>query len=228
MNIKQSFEKISIFQKFEIYIITIAFLVLINTLYTTYFIKTSDFKNNSTTFQKSKITTLKSKINKKTKTNIIKELDTISGKFNITITDSKYTKKNITLQFFGKFNDMINYLKYISIHFDIKNFNLENKEKKILITINFSIINYYNPKLKYTYISNIPNPSKYNKQHQKAIKPIPKLYAVVGQNILLNDKWQILNEEINGYKIIKINKNSIILKELKSNKNFTLKVYNDK
>ena len=51
-----------------------------------------------------------------------------------------------------------------------------------------------------------------------------KIYAIFNNKVNMNGKWYKLGEEINGYKIVKILKNGVVLK--KANKYFYLKIKN--
>ncbi len=50
----------------------------------------------------------------------------------------------------------------------------------------------------------------------------------MGDNVHLNDEWYTLNSIIQNNKIIRIDKNYIIIKDLKTNQENKLKVYDDK
>ena len=60
----------------------------------------------------------------------------------------------------------------------------------------------------------------------KVITPLPKLYAIVNEHVLINNKWLKQNDSFDGYKILKIYLDYV---ELESNNNvFKLRLFEEK
>ncbi|MEA2050513.1 MAG: hypothetical protein U9O56_07270 [Campylobacterota bacterium] len=228
MNIKTNFEEISFIQKIELYIIIIAIFIVLNYFYTNYIhtIKTP-LKNTNVSKINQKL--IDSKLIKKSKIILIKEIDEISEEFNINILKAQYYKNYFNLKLDGNFIDIINFYNHLSVHFNIKYFNINIENKKIVANIKFDIKYYFNPKYIYNKLNNIPNPFVYktkNKSLKKDIKII--VNAIVGNNVLINHKWYTQDSTINNYKLNLIDKDFILLEDLKSKKILKVKVFNDK
>ncbi len=227
MSIKKSFENISLIQKIEIYILTIIFFVSLNFIYDEYFQNKTVITNNST-INTQNMNILKSKITKKDKNQIIKELDNIANNFKITITSSSYSKENISLKFSGGFTNLVNFLNYLSIHFNIEDFELSLNEKDFISTVKLNTKYYYNSNLTYKPNLNIVNPF-INIEHNISKSNINfKLTAIVSDNVCINEQWCTQNSIINNHKVVSIEKNMVELENIQTNKRFTLKVYDDK
>ncbi|MFA9373630.1 MAG: hypothetical protein ACERKK_05665, partial [Poseidonibacter sp.] len=109
-------------------------------------------------------------------------------------------------------------IENINEYSNITNLNLskDKQTKKYIFKIEISFDKFF--------IKNKKADIKVKKQ--KNIN-IFKVKAIISNNVLINNKWIKQNEFINGYKLIEINKNSVVLQ--KNNKQINIKVFeNDK
>ena len=229
MNIKDYYEETTSFQKFELYIIVVIFFLSCNFLYDNYLVSNELKYTKSDTVLQNKILNLKAKIIKKEKTEIIKELDNVSEKFNLLTTSSSFHHEYIHLEFNGEFKDVINYLHYISLHFNIESFELHIDEELIKSSVKLQINHYFNPQTIQKPNKTIINPF-INKVRAKKIatkKLTLKLYAIVSNNILINNTWYTKNDIVENHIILDIGKNKVKLKHKQTNREIILSVYEE-
>ncbi len=183
----------------------------------------------------------------------------IDLKFQSQITTPKNFYENLENKVFSKDIEFIKKLEKFCIKSKIKISKIENKKTIILLGStslkklpkliffienenNFSNIKYVSLDKKtssiYDFKINIDFSKYYIKnkvflKNKKQKKQKYKLYAIVGNNVLVNDKWLELNAKIDDYKIVKIKKNFIELQskiktlklEIRKNDKFN-KLYN--
>lgn len=226
MSIKNNFENLKFFQKVELYIIVIIFFIIGMFIYDNYIHEKNMTSKPNNNFSENKIKLLKSKMIKKEKNQIIKELDEIAIKYGIDILNSTYNRSTIDFVFNAKLKDSINFLGYINIHFELISFDISQKNKIISTRVKLEIKRYFNPNLEYKSFDSIVNPFKYNKAKLK--EKNLNLNAIIGNNVLINSKIYTLFDIVNNHKIIEIKQNNISIKNIKTGQISTLKVYNDK
>ena len=233
MNLKSSFQKLSLLQKVKLYIVVIIFYILIFYIYDKFYNKNKTIKTTSKISTESidKIKSLKSKITTKTTNHIVKLIEQRSYKLNCFISDIKIKKNNINLTIEGNIYNIINFLNYLQNHFIIEQFNLEYQKDILSSTISLNTKYFYNPNKIYNKITNLPNPfinikNETFRKIEKFIKPL-KVDAIVDSNIFINNKWYKLNDIIDGKRIISIKLNIVKFIDIKTSKVTYIKVYNE-
>ena len=233
MNLKSSFQKLSLLQKVKLYIVVIIFYILIFYIYDKFYNKNKTIKTTSKISTESidKIKSLKSKITTKTTNHIVKLIEQRSDKLNCFISDIKIKKNNINLTIEGNIYNIINFLNYLQNHFIIEQFNLEYQKDILSSTISLNTKYFYNPNKIYNKITNLPNPfinikNETFRKIEKFIKPL-KVDAIVDSNIFINNKWYKLNDIIDGKRIISIKLNIVKFIDIKTSKVTYIKVYNE-
>lgn len=176
-----------------------------------------------------KINSIKIKLN--TKEDYIQtalNIESYIQKNNIKMIDTKISKNKIVYTLSSELKNLLEFVKYC-----------ETKYKKVLInTLSLKNINTQN---KVTMYISLSLNEKYTKRvfkenlYKEKLSYIDnknfdldkyKLYAIVGNNVLINKKWLKINDLINKYKLVKIQKDYI---ELDNGFNHILmKLYDDK
>lgn len=150
-----------------------------------------------------------------------KELEIYAKTKKIKITKIENQKRVVNIEGYASIvniSKFIEKIENINEYSNITNLSLvkDKQTKKHIFKIEISFDKFF--------IKNKKEDIKVKKQKNTNIF---KLKAIISNNALINNKWIKQNEFINGYKLIKINKNSVVLE--KSNKQITIKVFrNDK
>ncbi|MGB5793192.1 hypothetical protein [Poseidonibacter sp.] len=150
-----------------------------------------------------------------------KELEIYAKNKKIKITKIENQKRVINIEGYSSIvniSKFIEKIENINEYSNIINLNLskDKQTKKYIFKIEISFDKFF--------IKNKKADIKVKKQ--KNIN-IFKVKAIISNNVLINNKWIKQNEFINGYKLIEINKNSVVLQ--KNNKQINIKVFeNDK
>lgn len=165
----------------------------------------------------SKLNTLLSKKFSGSYLNLIKEIESFCLQRKIKITSIDYNKNNLLIKgktSLVKINDLIIKIENINNFSNLKSLTIEKttKTNSYLFEIRTEFKKFYlKTKLK-----------KIRKQKTKDINTF-KLKAIISNYVLLNNKWYSLNDFIGKYKIIKIEKNLVILNSKDKTINIKLK-----
>lgn len=220
--INNYFEKLSGFQKIEIYLIPIIVALLL--MYNFPISKKEPVLNIKTVNQDAYFYEIKkqkilNKINGSHNIKIAKDLQSYAQKIDIKITSFKVTKNNISLETEGSLKSILNFLNFSENYNDItkiENVIITKTDNtniiKTVLNLSFAqvIRTGINENLE-NRINNISNPFI-----TKVENPKPKLYAIVNEYVLINNRWLKQNDIFDGYKILKINIDSV---ELESDAN---------
>jgi len=220
--INNYFEKLNTFQKVEMYLIPIilALLLVYNFphLQKKVITNITNVSQDVYYFEMKKQKVLK-KINSVHNIKVVKDIQKYAKYLNIQLTALKVVKKNISLEVKGSLKSLLHFINFSENYNDftkVENLILtklnDSDELELFVDISFSKIIRTVPQVEITNkINMVDNPFSFN-----VPKPLPKLYAIVNNHVLINNNWLTLNDTFDGYKIIKINIDSI---ELKSNEN---------
>ncbi len=209
--IENSFDNLSLKIKIELFIFPMVLFLILFYI----FIFNSDLKQkvliDSTSTYLRKYET--HKMNKKV-VYILKDIEVFAKNKNIILTTISSDNKTIELSVKAKFLRQIEFIKYLEDYNSFSKIDILNlNENELKIKINF---NKFFIKNSFTIKARLENLI-----HKNNIKL--KLKAIVSQSILINNKWLKINEMINSYKIIKIDKNNVYLKN--SFETIKLKLY---
>ena len=146
-----------------------------------------------------------------------KELEIYAQNQKIKITKIENQKRILNIEGYSSITNIskfIDKIENINEYSNITNFNLskDKQTKKYIFKIEISFSKFF--------IKNKKDDIKVKKQ--KSIN-IFKVKAIISNNALINNKWIKENEFINGYELIKINNNSVVLE--KNNKQIIIKVF---
>lgn len=230
--INNYFEKLGTFQKIEMYLIPIITALLLIYNYPLLQEKVvTDMQNinqdvYSYEIKKQKI--LK-KINSVHNIKVVKDIQNYAKKLNLKITALKVIEKNISLEVQGELKSIINFMNFTENYNNftkVENFIItklyNTNQVKIFLNLTFGqIIRTKSNEELANKINNINNPFI-----AKVEKPKPKLYAIVNDHVLINNKWLKQNDSFDGYIVFKIYLDSV---ELESHGNvFKIGLFSDK
>jgi len=159
---------------------------------------------------------------------VVKDMQLYSKKINIKMTLLKAKKNNLSLEIYGELKPLLkfinyseNYNNYTKIEDFILSKTQNGKEIKIYLDLSFAQVIRTDKHSSFDLeISNIKNPLIL-----KVTTPLPKLYAIVNDHVLINNKWLKENDSFDGYKILKIYLDYV---ELESNDNvFKLRLFEE-
>ena len=182
--------------------------------------------NNEINILKTKLNNINKSINEKPNLiNILKNIEKFALKNNINIL--KVMRNNATLEIFFKSTNenmlaFINYcesfnsyskVRVLNIRQDKNKDNVNDKyENNVQMILSFKT---FYIKKKLINLTSSSSTFRIEKKHQ--------LNAIVGDYVLINNKWFSKNQRLDDYKITKINQNSIELK--KKNKKLILELF---
>lgn len=215
---REKFESLSSFQKFELYIIVVAIVFLIHHFSDHLIVHFID-KKDSPNIPLQEIS--RNKFFKKSDKEIVRVLHNIADNLKVDIKSIKIIKQRVVLEFKESFFKTTGFLKYIDTHFKIISFDLAPVKKLIKANIVFDKRYFYDQTKEFQPLHNIPNPFSYRKKSDGKYK----LRAIVLDNVLIGKKWYKQNDTLEHY-IIKIkDNNSVILIDKKGDKDMILRVY---
>ncbi len=230
--INSYFEKLNTFQKIEMYLIPIILALLLVYNFPQLHekvITNINSVNQDVYYYEMKKQKLLKKINGVHNIKVVKAIQDFSEKLSVNITTLKVNKKNISIEVIGTLKSLLHFTNLIENYKDftkIESLMLtklnETDDLRLFVDISFSqIIRTISRNDIIDEINTFKNPFIL-----KVSKPLPKLYAIVNNHVLINSKWLKLNETFDGYKIIKINIDSV---ELKSDENvFKIGLFSEK
>ncbi|KAB7887431.1 hypothetical protein [Poseidonibacter ostreae] len=171
-----------------------------------------DYKKDSLVFKSTNLNSLISKKFRGSYLELNKDIETfcLSKKININAID--YNKNNLLIKgrtSLDKINKLIVKIEYINNFSKITSLNLEKTAKHNLY--NFEI----NSEFKKYYIKE--KIQKVEKKVEEKLKVAKQnldnfhLKAIISNHILLNNKWYTKNDFIGKYKVLKIEKNLVVL-----------------
>ena len=233
MSIKLNFQKLTIFQKIEVYLLVIMFYGSILYFFDDMFLKLLNKKpDNSIQNQKilkyhNNIKLLKSKVIKKDTNILVKLLEEKSIEFITDIKSAKIEKKYIIVEFMGKFINVMNFLNYCENYLIIEDIKLVQDKRDILCSLKINIEYFYNQNKINNQLIEIANPfiNKIRDINRSIIKyKFPKISAIVSQDVCIDNQWYKTNDVIENYKIIRVDFNSIELLNIKTNKKSILRL----
>jgi len=204
------FSKISTFQKIEMYLIPviIALLLVYNFPKLQKKVITNINKVNQDVYfyeiEKQKI--LK-KINFSHNIKVVKDIQAYAKKIELSIIVPKVKKNALSIEAEGELKQILQFLQFSENYQDFS--KIENLimtkipnslNIKIFLDLSFAqvIRSKKSESLSYE-ISNVKNPFA-----SKVIIPLPKLYAIVNDHVLINNKWLQVGEHFDVYTITKI------------------------
>ena len=193
--IEDSFNSFNLRMKIELFILPLLILGGLAFLIT----KPTMKKSYNKTDMFSKIQTLQ--MNEKI-VNVIKNIENYANENSIKIKSMSSSKKNIKIELYANKKEQIRFIKFLE---DYNSFSkiktLFIKQKDLSLELSFKKI----------YLKEqIDLENRIAKLEEKNDINL-KLQAIVGEKVLINDKWLEINSIFNEYELIKINTNSVFL-----------------
>lgn len=212
--------KLTTFQKVEIYLIPIILGVVL--IYNFPLIQNNDIVKQSDSkdlkYYQIKKEQLLNKINSSDSLEIVKSFEEFIKDKDLTITSTKVSNQILFVDFEAEFKDAILFINYCENYNDttkIENFTAYKIEKnKIKVSMNLSfskVIRTKDIESNLKEINSLKNPFIKN-----VINDVPKLSAIVNNNALINDKWYTIGDTFGKYKVEKISHDIV---ELNSDEN---------
>lgn len=148
--------------------------------------------------------------------NLIRKIETIAKSYKIKITHISSNEKNIGIVGTSSLKSLKSLLTQIE--------NLNNSSQIVSLTNTFTSKKLTSFKLSISFDNqNIKNIKIEEEKIKQKIKFV--LTGIIADYVFINEKLIKVNEYVNGYKLIKIGFNSIVLE--KDNEKLILKVHND-
>ncbi len=226
MHFKYYFNHLSNREKVIFFMTVPLILFLLFTFIDKYFINNKKDINKQIKTVKKLIKNNKQKKIKPSNIFIIKSIEKIAKHFEIQILNININQKDFELVTTGKYSNTINFINSLEQNMKIKVFKLKYKDDMALLESKWKMGNIFVQESIKT-IDNIPNPFiqtrnyiNHSNQNTTLI-----LEAIVDTMVCINSQWYNKDDEIQGYKIVEILKNNIILQ--KGTKIIKLKIHND-
>jgi hypothetical protein len=216
---KEYINKLSKIQLFELYGIIISCLILFVNFYSNYL--DSHIPKSINKLQTKRCTTI----------HIINRIENISKRYQLNITNIQSRGNNILLYCSGNFNDIVSFLDFVRLQFDITTLKIYSKDSIVYLEIKFNKVLISNNINRNNTIKKISNPFIYH-QNKKNISKQPqpihqklKLNAIINNEVIINNKWYKQNDKIYNFVLIKIQQNYVILQDQKTKKQIILEIY---
>ncbi|MEA3352996.1 MAG: hypothetical protein U9Q33_04160 [Campylobacterota bacterium] len=226
MNFKNYFEKLTTVQKTEVYIIVLILYIILYSYSDKLFVKEKQNPVNKDTVKyDKKIKELKRKITKKEQNLIFRVIEENIQQYQINTKYIKFNNKLCSLSLEGKFQNILNFLNYISKHFKITQLKIYKQDKILLCDIELNITYFYDPYIKIAMIENTPNPFSQKKRTNNTYrKTAYTLNAVIKDELFINNKWYKTGDKIDNYIIKDAHSDNVILEHIKNKKLLHLKI----
>jgi len=229
--LKNSFEKLSLIEKIELYCIIIIFFVILFT-FSKNILPKIETKSKISQIKQYHLTNLENKIALKSDKAIIDYIEKVIEKNNLFSPSISQENNSIFLSIEGSFEEIMNTLNILQKHFILENFTIfksDNNQTKVKSTV--LLVNKYflNQNLKSKKLQNLVKPFKNSKQNnskKKKTKEI-QLDAIVGNDIFIDSKWYKKGDSIQNYTIIQIKSNFIKILNTKTKKAKIIRLHND-
>jgi len=229
--INNYFDKLKPFQKIEMVLIPIiiSLLLLYNfpNLQKKVITNIKNINQDVYYFEVEKQKILK-KLNNVHSIKAVRDIEEHAKQLNIDMTLLKANKNNLSLEVIGDLKPIFsfidfseNYNSYTKIEHLMLSRTQNDNEIKVYLDLSFAqVIRTEKSSDMSDEIKNVHNPFIL-----KVITPLPKLYAIVNEHVLINNKWLKENDSFEGYKILKIYLDFV---ELESNNNvFKLRLFEE-
>lgn len=229
--LKNSFEKLSLLQKIELYSIIIILFVLLST-FSKEILPKIDVKSKISQIKQYHLTNLEDKITLKSDKEIIDYIEKIIEKNNLFAPSISKENNGIFLVMEGSFEEIMNTLNILQKHFIIEEFSLfksDNNQTNVKNTVLLLNKYFLNQNLKSKKLQNLVNPFKNNKKKdskREKTKEI-QLNAIVGNNVFIDSKWYTQGDIIQDYTIIQIKSNFIKISNIKTKEIKIIRLHND-
>lgn len=240
MRFKNYFQKLSLFQKLELYILVLLFYSVIFYFYDeiAFQMKDQDTQNSTILDYQKKYNSLHLKMAEINDNEILTFIEKEASKNNLLLHSLLINSDNIAIKCSGDFTSIVTLLQSCQTHLLIKNFQLSSVKNKIYCDFQVGKNYFYNTNLPLSEIKKPHNPffqveiTKEIKEQnitkepsQNSIKIIP--LAIVSNEVLLLGKWYKVGEVIGNEKIVAIDTTTIQMKNIKTKHKYTVKVKNE-
>ena len=223
MNIKENFEKLSLREIIQLYLIVIMICGLIFVFY----------KEISTTIYPVKADKLSTFNHPKEIQHHIKKLSDLelltyfnnkSQTNKVEIIETKILQNSIEIKMIGVFKNIMNLLTVISHNFKIKQFEINKLDNQIEVSMRLAKQMYPNMKGSKLEIEEILNPFIPEKRENKYTSSIIILSAIVNLEILVNNNWYKKGDRIKEYLVLLIKKNEVLFFNTKTKKTIVKRI----
>lgn len=212
MNIKQKFEKNSLKEVVQLYLIIIIIYALIYILYL----------NNKTTnesFVKTSLTNnFHAKENKPSDLELLTYFTQLSQKYNMSIDEVKILDNSIAIQTKDTYQNIMTFLSIVNQKFRIRNFEIKKEKNSMYFFISLDKSILLSRKDTITLPKDIKNP--FIKRSFKEVQKVREiiLNVIVNDEVLIDDAWYKKGDKIYDYKIDTIlgGENKVIFTNLKT------------
>jgi len=212
LNIKQKFEKNSLKEVVQLYLIIIIIYALIYILYL----------NNKTTnesFVKTSLTNnFHAKENKPSDLELLTYFTQLSQKYNMSIDEVKILDNSIAIQTKDTYQNIMTFLSIVNQKFRIRNFEIKKEKNSMYFFISLDKSILLSRKDTITLPKDIKNP--FIKRSVKEVQKVREiiLNVIVNDEVLIDDAWYKKGDKIYDYKIDTIlgGENKVIFTNLKT------------
>lgn len=212
--IKNIFEKSTIIQKIQLYLLVPMLLWL-----GVFFIEKMMFDGlDSNANDNNRIFSIeKEKLEKATPKNIVRFLEDKIELYKISLQTINIRQKLIYLEVSGSLENYFLFLQKLQTHLEIVKFTLSQDTKGIPFKIVINSEYFFNKKLLN---------KEFTMSHSTSSPKIPKIKidAIVDDEVMIEDQWYKKGTSFNLYTITEVDKNRVILKDLQSKQVFTIEL----
>lgn len=238
MKFKLYFQKLSLLQKIEFYLLIIMFygilLYFSNDIYNSFNKTKNNIKSPKILHYQKSLKILNSKITTKNKNVLINIIEKNNSKNNIFTESINIQDYKVNIKLSGSFINVMNILNFYQTHFLIVYYRLDNVNNKIYCDIKLDIKYIFNENKENETIKILSNPFLVKKVRKiKKVKRIViqrkplKISAIVSSEVLINNNWYAKNDIIDNRKIIKVGMDSVEILDIEKNKRYTLRVQDE-
>ena len=219
MSIKTKFEKLPYRDKILLYLIVImvyAFIYIyyveLKNLFSAPFVQ----NNYSHVSMKKNHESLVNNQRKLSDVELVYYFSKYSQKYKIRLKETKLNRQTINIVIEGTLSNMINFLFVVLHNFKLEQLEINKKTKDISISIIFNTELFYESSIHKHNINLLSNPFQNIKDDTETLSFPIRVCAIVKDEVLIDDIWLQKNDIIKEYQIIKINKDTVHLKNLKT------------
>ncbi len=210
MKFKKYFESLSGIQKIEMYLIILMTYALVFIFYETLLAKAGiDLTHKQVIIKNGRSTQVN--FNSMKHMELLQYIGRLNDEFDISLINTQILKKSIELKFEGSFNSIVNTLKEFQNKFIIKEFEIKKESNVISVTVVLDIRYIFNDKSKQVVYTKIYKPFNKEAKKKKKVYEDIKVSAIIGKEVLISGQWYKENDTVTKYKIVKINKENVML-----------------
>lgn len=228
MFFREKYEQLAFFQKLELYLII---LIVYFGIY--YYFENSMSFDKQMRFDQSSNKLISKKIQQISSNKALELVQQKLIESHIQEDSLTIQGKNLLLEFQSSYNKSFRFLQFLENHFSIEYLNIDAQKSFLKIKVILNIKNIFDIQQSKFINGKLGNPFYFKSTRQNKIEKIKtdnfivpqiQIDAILDNEILIDGVWYGLNDSIKDNKIIKIEQERVIFKNLLHKKKFIIKM----